>query len=117
MRMAMLSFASLAGTALLGVALVSTGAFAAHLGAFAFLAVFGWLSGLVLAKLYKIVAFLTWLETYGPVMGRAPTPRVQDLVAEARAIEVVRDLLRGRLGRHADAAGRPTVGIPGGRGR
>ena len=48
-----------------------TGAFAAHVGAFAFLAVFGWLSGLILAKLYKIVAFLTWLETYGPVMGRA----------------------------------------------
>ncbi len=85
MRMATLSFASLAGTAVLGIALVLAGAFAAHVGAFAFLAVFGWLSGLVLAKLYKIVAFLTWLETYGPVMGRAPTPRVQDLVAEGRA--------------------------------
>jgi hypothetical protein len=84
-RMAALSFASLAGAALLGVALVLTGAFTAHLGAFAFLVIFGWLSGLVLAKLYKIVAFLTWLETYGPVMGRAPTPRVQDLVSEARA--------------------------------
>ena len=84
-RMAVLSFASLAGTALLGVVLVLTGAFAAHVGAFVFLAIFGWLSGLVLAKLYKIVAFLTWLETYGPVMGRAPTPRVQDLVSEARA--------------------------------
>src|SRR4029077_3824933 len=78
-------FASLAGTALLGAVLVVTGDFAAHVGAFAFLAVFGWLSGLVLAKLYKIVAFLTWLETYGPVMGRSPTPRVQDLVAERRA--------------------------------
>ncbi|WP_249147512.1 hypothetical protein [Bradyrhizobium jicamae] len=85
MRMATLSFASLAGTGLLGIALVSIDAFPEQIGAFAFLAIFGWLSGLVLAKLYKIVAFLTWLETYGPVMGRAPTPRVQDLVAEGRA--------------------------------
>lgn len=85
MRMATLSFVSLGGTALLGLALVWIDALPAHIGAFAFLAVFGWLSGLVLAKLYKIVAFLTWLETYGPVMGRAPTPRVQDLVAEGRA--------------------------------
>jgi hypothetical protein len=84
-RMAVLSFVSLAAVALLGVVLGLTGGFAAHVGAFAFLAGFGWLSGLVLAKLYKIVAFLTWLETYGPVMGRIPTPRVQDLVAEARA--------------------------------
>lgn len=84
-RMAVLSFVSLAASALLGVMLVLTGAFTAQLGAFVFLAGFGWLSGLVLAKLYKIVAFLTWLETYGPVMGRAPTPRVQDLVSEARA--------------------------------
>lgn len=84
-RMAVLSFVSLAASALLGVALVLTGAFTAQLGAFVFLAGFGWLSGLVLAKLYKIVAFLTWLETYGPVMGRTATPRVQDLVSEARA--------------------------------
>jgi hypothetical protein len=56
-RMAVLSFASLAGAALLGVVLVLTGAFAAHSGAFVLLAIFGWLSGLVLAKLYKIVAF------------------------------------------------------------
>jgi hypothetical protein len=84
-KMAVLSFVSLAGAALLGMMLVLTGAFVAYLGAFAFLAIFGWLSGLVLAKLYKIVAFLTWLETYGPVMGRTPTPRVQDLVSEARA--------------------------------
>jgi hypothetical protein len=84
-RMAVLSFVSLAATALLGLMLVLSGTFAAQLGAFAFLAVFGWLSGLVLAKLYKIVAFLTWLETYGPVMGRTPTPRVQDLVSETRA--------------------------------
>jgi hypothetical protein len=85
MRMATLSFASLAGATLLGIVLVALAAFEQNVGAFAFLAIFGWLSGLVLAKLYKIVAFLTWLETYGPVMGRAPTPRVQDLVAEGRA--------------------------------
>jgi hypothetical protein len=85
MRIATLSFASLAGVAALGVALISLDALAAQVGAFTFLVVFGWLSGLVLAKLYKIVAFLTWLETYGPVMGRTPTPRVQDLVAEGRA--------------------------------
>jgi hypothetical protein len=84
-RLAVLSYVSLAAVALLGVMLILTGAFAAQVGAFVFLAIFGWLSGLVLAKLYKIVAFLTWLETYGPVMGRIPTPRVQDLVAEARA--------------------------------
>jgi len=85
MQMATLSFASLAGAVLLGIALVATRSFTVHVGAFVFLIVFGWLSGLVLAKLYKIVAFLTWLETYGSVMGRTVTPRVQDLVSEARA--------------------------------
>ena len=84
-RMAAYSLASLAAAVLLGIALVAAGSFAAQVGAFAFLVAFGWLSGLVLAKLYKIVAFLTWIETYGRAIGRAPTPRIQDLVAETRA--------------------------------
>ncbi len=83
--MAIWSFAGLVAVVLLGATLAATGSFSRHVGAFAFLAAFGWLTGLVLANLYKIVPFLTWLEAYGPVLGRVPTPRVQDLVAERRA--------------------------------
>jgi hypothetical protein len=84
-KMAAWGFSSLAAAVLLAVILAASRTFLVHVEAFAFLVAFGWLSGLVLAKLYKIVAFLTWLETYGPALGRATTPRVQDLVAERRA--------------------------------
>lgn len=86
-RMAGLALLSLATVAVLIVVLLAAGKFERHVPAVVFLVSFGWLSGLGLSKLYKIVAFLTWLECYGPIIGKAPTPRVQDLVAENRAIK------------------------------
>ena len=78
------AFAGLYLSTLLLLALWATGTLERHAGALVYLVAFGWLSGLGLSQLYKIVPFLTWLECYGPVMGRKPTPRVQDLVVERR---------------------------------
>jgi hypothetical protein len=78
------AFVGLYLSALLLLALWATGTLERHAGALVYLIAFGWLSGLGLSQLYKIVPFLTWLECYGPVMGRKPTPRVQDLVVEKR---------------------------------
>ncbi len=86
-RMAALALANLAAVAILIVTLVGLGTLGRHVAAVVFLISFGWLSGLGLAKLYKIVAFLTWLECYGPVLGKMATPRVQDLVVERRGIK------------------------------
>ena len=46
----------------------------------------GWLSGLGLTQLYKVVAFLSWLSRFGSQLGRGTVPRVQDLVNEPGAI-------------------------------
>ncbi len=74
----------------LGV-LIAAGAavrFAGGLGhldlALIFLALYGWLGGLALTQLYKIVPFLTWLNQFGNQMGQGRVPRVQELVDESR---------------------------------
>ncbi|MBU6421209.1 MAG: hypothetical protein KGQ62_03920 [Gammaproteobacteria bacterium] len=79
------AFIMLGGTTLLAIVLMSLGVFAAHVGVFVFLVLFGWLSGLGLTQLYKIVPFLTWLGRFGQQLGRGPVPRVQDLVDEAHS--------------------------------
>lgn len=84
-RMAGVALFHLAAGVMLALVLVGTGTLGRHVAPLVFLAAFGWLTGLGLAKLYKIVAFLTWLECYGPVLGKADTPRVQDLAVEGRA--------------------------------
>ncbi len=86
-RMAAWALVSLAASVVLIVVLVPVGHLVDRVDAVVFLIAFGWLSGLGLAQLYKIVAFLTWLECYGPVLGKTPTPRVQDLVVETRAFK------------------------------
>lgn len=86
-RMAAIAVGNLAAAIVLLIALLISDNVDRYIGAVVFLFAFGWLSGLGLAKLYKITAFLTWLECYGPALGKGPTPRVQDLVTEPRAIK------------------------------
>lgn len=82
--MAIAALAALGACLVLAVAATVTGHLREFAGALGYLFVFGWLSGLGLSQLYKVVPFLTWLERYGAQLGKQVVPRVQDLVDEKR---------------------------------
>lgn len=78
--------------ACLGLALVvavvadARGALAEVAAPLVVLLLFGWLSGIGLSQLYKIVPFLAWLSRFGHRLGTGKIPRVQDLVNETAAL-------------------------------
>jgi len=79
------AFVALGLAVLLAVGAVATDRLAALAPSLVLLVLLGWLSGLGLTQLYKVVAFLSWLSRYGGRLGRGPVPLVQDLVNEPRA--------------------------------
>lgn len=79
------AFASLVCVVVAAASLLVTGTLSRGAPALVWLALFGWLSGLGLTQLYKIVPFLSWLARFGRTIGHKPIPRVQDLVCESRA--------------------------------
>ncbi len=84
-RAAVGAFALLGLSAVGTIGLSATGRLEQDAPLLVYGAVFGWLGGLGLTQLYKIIPFLTWLSRYGQRLGREPVPRVQDLVCESRA--------------------------------
>lgn len=87
-RAAIAAFVALGAAVLLAAAVQlaaaagARGAPASLTPALLLLLLLGWLSGLGVTQLYKIVAFLAWLSRYGGTIGRQGVPRVQDLVNE-----------------------------------
>lgn len=84
-RCAVGAFGFLGLAAGVGIGSLVTGRLAEAAPVIIFLIVFGWLGGLGLTQLYKVIPFLTWLNRYGSSLGRGAVPRVQDLVKEPRS--------------------------------
>lgn len=83
MRMTRPALAALAATvALAGPGWLWGGAWAE---AAVFCALAGWLSTLTLAQMVKITSFLTWMQVFGPQIGRARVPMVSELTNDRRA--------------------------------
>lgn len=85
-RAAIGAFIALGLSVLLAIGAVVTDRLAVLAPSLVLLVLLGWLSGLGLTQLYKIVAFLSWLSRYGGQLGRGPIPRVQDLVNEPGSV-------------------------------
>lgn len=85
-RAAVGAFASLGIALAVGIAADVTGTLDRAAPVLVVLLVLGWLSGLGVTQLYKIVPFLAWLARFGKRLGSGPVPRVQDLVDEPRSM-------------------------------
>ncbi|MHB1514544.1 MAG: hypothetical protein ACYCVY_02345 [Acidiferrobacteraceae bacterium] len=76
------AFISLAAALVTAAILVISGRAARVAPPLVVLALLGWLGGLGLTQLYKVIPFLSWLTRFGKLIGRGWVPRVQDLVCE-----------------------------------
>lgn len=85
-RAAIGAFIALGLAVLLAIGAIATDRLADLAPSLVLLLLLGWLSGLGLTQLYKVVAFLSWLSRFGGQLGRRSVPRVQDLVNEPGAI-------------------------------
>jgi hypothetical protein len=83
-RAAVGAFVALGLAVLLAAGAMATDRLAELTPALVLLVLLGWLTGLGLTQLYKVVAFLSWLARFGSQLGRGAVPRVQDLVDEKR---------------------------------